>query len=191
MANCGAKTRNGGLCQKPPLRNKSRCALHGGKSTGAPKRHKNSVKHGIYSKFYSDEEIGLLDHINLSSIDEEIKLTTVQLNRALHHQKLRQEHGDVLEQQSLTTKPTLFGGIPDYNESLVEEKTYIKRDIVQVIDRLVARLAQLKKQRNELVSQKLDIQIKQISLERFKAESNPPDNTVQINIVRVGKKDEN
>ena len=85
----------------------------------------------------------------------------------------------------------MFGGIPDYNESLVEEKTYIKRDIVQVIDRLVARLAQLKKQRNELVSQKLDIQIKQISLERFKAESNPPDNTVQINIVRVGKKDEN
>ena len=31
---CGAKTRKGTACQKPPLRGKTRCRLHGGLSTG-------------------------------------------------------------------------------------------------------------------------------------------------------------
>ena len=31
---CGAKTRSGTPCQKPALRGKARCQLHGGKSTG-------------------------------------------------------------------------------------------------------------------------------------------------------------
>ena len=31
---CGAKTRRGTACQKPALRNKTRCQLHGGRSTG-------------------------------------------------------------------------------------------------------------------------------------------------------------
>lgn len=42
---CGAKTRQGTLCKKSPLKN-GRCRLHGGKSTG-PKnkeKHKESLK---------------------------------------------------------------------------------------------------------------------------------------------------
>ena len=31
---CGARTRRGTACQKPPLRGKKRCRLHGGLSTG-------------------------------------------------------------------------------------------------------------------------------------------------------------
>jgi len=31
---CLAKTRKGGACHKPALKNKSRCQLHGGRSTG-------------------------------------------------------------------------------------------------------------------------------------------------------------
>lgn len=31
---CGAKTRRGSACLKPALKNKTRCQLHGGKSTG-------------------------------------------------------------------------------------------------------------------------------------------------------------
>ena len=33
-ARCGAKTRRGSACLKPALKNKIRCQLHGGKSTG-------------------------------------------------------------------------------------------------------------------------------------------------------------
>ena len=33
-ARCGAKTRRGSACLKPALKNKTRCQLHGGRSTG-------------------------------------------------------------------------------------------------------------------------------------------------------------
>ena len=33
---CGAKTRGGGACQCPAIRDRKRCRLHGGRSTGAP-----------------------------------------------------------------------------------------------------------------------------------------------------------
>lgn len=38
---CGAKTRAGGACQSPAIRNRKRCRLHGGCSTGAPKGRRN------------------------------------------------------------------------------------------------------------------------------------------------------
>ena len=31
---CGAKTRSGGTCQNPAIKGRSRCKLHGGRSTG-------------------------------------------------------------------------------------------------------------------------------------------------------------
>jgi hypothetical protein len=34
---CGARTRAGGSCQCPALRDRNRCRLHGGLSSGAPK----------------------------------------------------------------------------------------------------------------------------------------------------------
>jgi hypothetical protein len=38
---CGAKTRAGGPCQSPAIRDGKRCRLHGGHSPGAPKGHGN------------------------------------------------------------------------------------------------------------------------------------------------------
>jgi len=34
---CGAKTRAGGPCRCPAIRNRKRCRIHGGRSPGAPK----------------------------------------------------------------------------------------------------------------------------------------------------------
>jgi glucans biosynthesis protein len=34
---CGAKTRAGGTCQCPAIRDRKRCRLHGGRGKGAPK----------------------------------------------------------------------------------------------------------------------------------------------------------
>ena len=34
LQRCGARTRRGTACQKPPLNGKTRCRLHGGLSTG-------------------------------------------------------------------------------------------------------------------------------------------------------------
>ncbi len=38
---CGAITRAGTPCQRPAIRGRRRCRLHGGASTGAPRGHKN------------------------------------------------------------------------------------------------------------------------------------------------------
>ena len=57
---CGAKTRKGTSCQKPPLRGKTRCRLHGGLSTG-PKTPEGKAriaaahwKHGRRSKAFTE-----------------------------------------------------------------------------------------------------------------------------------------
>ena len=47
---CGAKTRSGNPCQKPPLQGKTKCRLHGGLSL-AGKDHPN-YKHGQATKAY-------------------------------------------------------------------------------------------------------------------------------------------
>ena len=47
---CGAKTRSGGECQCPAIRNRKRCRLHGGRSTGAPKGRSNgNYKDGTFT----------------------------------------------------------------------------------------------------------------------------------------------
>ena len=57
---CGARTRRGTACQKPPLRDKTRCRLHGGLSTG-PKTPEGKAriaaahwKHGRRSKGFTE-----------------------------------------------------------------------------------------------------------------------------------------
>lgn len=47
---CGAKTRRGTACQKPALRGKNRCQLHGGKSTGAKGKANGNYRHGRFTK---------------------------------------------------------------------------------------------------------------------------------------------
>ena len=57
---CGAKTRKGTSCQKPPLTGKARCRLHGGLSTG-PKTPEGKAriaaaqrKHGRRSRAFTE-----------------------------------------------------------------------------------------------------------------------------------------
>jgi hypothetical protein len=47
---CGAKTRNGELCQNQPERGKKRCHLHGGANgIGAPIGNTNALKSGLHT----------------------------------------------------------------------------------------------------------------------------------------------
>ena len=47
---CGAYTRVGTLCQSPAISGKSRCRMHGGRGSGAPKGNRNALRHGAYTK---------------------------------------------------------------------------------------------------------------------------------------------
>jgi hypothetical protein len=47
---CGARTRSGAPCDRPPEAGRRRCRLHGGApSTGAPRGNTNARRHGRYS----------------------------------------------------------------------------------------------------------------------------------------------
>ncbi len=49
-ARCGAKTRAGSPCQRPAIRGRRRCRLHGGLSPGAPRGFKNgNFKNGDWT----------------------------------------------------------------------------------------------------------------------------------------------
>jgi hypothetical protein len=48
---CGARTRDGHACRSPAVRGKNRCRMHGGApGSGAPRRNKNALKSGFYTR---------------------------------------------------------------------------------------------------------------------------------------------
>lgn len=57
---CGARTRGGGACQAPAVRDKKRCRMHGGAAgSGAQKGNQNALKHGAYTREMMEERAQL------------------------------------------------------------------------------------------------------------------------------------
>ena len=89
MALCGASKRsNGEPCKRHAVPGSSRCKLHGGKSTGPkdparPMGNSRATKHGLYSKFLTEEEQADFNAAELDQIDDELRLTKVLLGRVL------------------------------------------------------------------------------------------------------------
>jgi hypothetical protein len=53
---CGAKTRRGGACRSPAVRDKKRCRMHGGaQGSGAPRANQNARTHGLFTREAIDE----------------------------------------------------------------------------------------------------------------------------------------
>ena len=76
---CGAKTRAGGACQNPAIGGRSRCKLHGGKSTGprTPEGKARSIaahtKHGRRSRAHV---------ARVKAINAELRRITLECKRA-------------------------------------------------------------------------------------------------------------
>ena len=75
---CLAKTRRGTLCQNPAIGGRTRCKLHGGKSTG-PKSIEGkarvvaaNTKHGLRSRAHVEK---------VKAINAELRRTTYELKR--------------------------------------------------------------------------------------------------------------
>lgn len=87
---CGAKTRAGTRCKKLAGSGTShlgtgKCKLHGGASSGAPKGNTNTVKHGIYSRVISKEDLN--DAYDMEgSLHIELAIARIQLMRLLEKQ---------------------------------------------------------------------------------------------------------
>lgn len=144
---CGATNRQGEPCQRPPLKGKKRCRLHGGKSL---ETNKNAVKHGIYRKTLSEEEQAMWLDIQVGSVDDEIRMMRIMMNRAIEtNAAIRAAPNDVknmagfeLSEINRTTK----GGKQD--TSLTSKRP----DTVAIIDRFAGRIAMLEKTRAELLA---------------------------------------
>lgn len=171
MPLCGAKTRNGGLCMKHALQDKTRCRLHGGASEfgGAPANNKNSVKPGsLYSRYLSEDEQAIAEKLQLGSIDEELRLTRIRLMRALAiEQEVDSNDPDSeLHIESKSVEPQFIEGKvgTETNEQGEEvpinivKRHYKRRDYPALIDRLTARIANLETQRATLAQNQLDLE---------------------------------
>jgi hypothetical protein len=115
--------------------------MHGGKSPGAGKGNKNRTLHGIYSRFYSDEESAALDEVKLGEVDAELKLCRVRLLRAMEAEQRSKEQPELVE----TVVRKGAGDGPS------GEKRYRRTDYGHIIDRLMGRIESLERTRKELM----------------------------------------
>jgi glucans biosynthesis protein len=76
---CGARRRDGSICQRPPVEGRRRCRSHGcAPNTGAPKGNRNALKHGCFTAVEMARRRRINDFIRecnatLKQVDEEMK----------------------------------------------------------------------------------------------------------------------
>ena len=192
MAICGAKKRNGEACQKPPIKGKTKCRLHGGlsKPKPAPKNNKFASKHNIYSQFMTEDEIEFSQQSELHSIDSELKLCKVQLARAL---KAKQAQDDAIKDQDKVAIDSMtLGDANPEDQSGGDRIVYKRKDYDALIDRLIGRISMLTKQRNELETQVLTNQKLKLEIEKLKGDEDgvgddPTPVKVTIQVVDASK----
>ena len=192
MAICGAKKRNGEACQKPPIKGKTKCRLHGGlsKPKPAPKNNKFASKHNIYSQFMTEDEIEFSQQSELHSIDSELKLCKVQLTRAL---KAKQAQDDAIKDQDKVAIDSMtLGDANPQDQGGGDRIVYKRKDYDALIDRLIGRISMLTKQRNELETQALTNQKLKLEIEKLKGDEDgagddPTPVKVTINVVNASK----
>jgi hypothetical protein len=123
---------------------KTRCKLHGGASTG-PKNQRgntNAQKHGIYSRFLSDDEKSMWDRIELGKVDDELRLCRIRLMRAMRAESVAADQPELEEITDRGAGGATFAA---------KEEKYKRRDYYSIIDRLTARIESLEKTRADLM----------------------------------------
>jgi len=148
MPKCGARTRNGGRCQKYPISGKNRCALHGGKSTGpnVPAKqsgNQNARTHGIYSDAITEDERGLWEQIEIGNLDNAIKVAHLQLRRAMIAQA-KAEADDGLDLDAV-----IDTGGEDHNSLSTQRR---RRPYEDIINRLLGRIGDLEAKRADILN---------------------------------------
>lgn len=141
---CGAKTRSGAPCKRAPMEGKTRCKLHGGASTGAPKGNANAVKHGFYSDALTSDERVLYERAEVGGLDDEIRLARVKLHRFVRlsgsldlmdmvdgalqvTRKIGEEYDRATESMQPYDKKELKAAAPDYADLIIRQIDLIRK----------------------------------------------------------------
>lgn len=150
MANCGAKCRNGQPCKAKAMA-KGRCRMHGGKSTGAPKGNKYTVKAGnIYSKYLDDEDKAFIESVEIGKVDQELAIARLQLSRAMRERATANAKPEL---ESASQTETSGGNSPPAASTT---KVMRRKDYDGIIDRCLARIASLELTRATLAKENDD-----------------------------------
>lgn len=98
LVKCGARTRNGGTCGQLPIRGRTRCRIHGGKSTGPRPRNR------LYTQHLTPEQRADYDATDargpLGRIDDGIALASAQLAAYLREFGLKILGGQIVREST-------------------------------------------------------------------------------------------
>lgn len=162
---CEAKAKTtGNPCRNPAgfrtdHLGEGRCFLHGGRNIGGPKGNTKAVSHGIYGSGLLDDEIVLWGDIEIKTLDDEIRMVSIQLCRAFNAQKIYLMAKD--ETEKLAEGLELQEFTHEVGQSLkgsINVKRIIrrKRDFTYEIDRLTGRLGDLITKNFQLKGEEID-----------------------------------
>jgi|SRR5690625_3420473 len=169
---CGAKTRSGKPCKNGAMEN-GRCRMHGGKSTGAPKRNQNSKKHGFFSKFIPEETLEIMGSLGeVSPADLIWDQITIQYAAIIRSQEIMfVEDKHDFTQFLKKDKETDFATEKEYEVQFAWDK---QASFLTAQSRAMSELRNLIKQFNEMAhdddERKLKLQYMQTSIDKNNAE---------------------
>src|SRR5690625_2637195 len=169
---CGAKTRSGKPCKNGAMAN-GRCRMHGGKSTGAPKKNQNSKKHGFFSKFIPEETLEIMNGMGeFSPADLVWDQITIQYAAIIRAQQIMfVESKDEMIKELKKEKETLEGVEIEYEFQFAWDR---HATFLNAQSRAMSELRSLIKQFNELAhdndERKLKLQLMQANIDKAKAE---------------------
>lgn len=153
---CGAKTRNGGKCQRAGTGAGNRCRKHGGMSTGAPKGNTNRMTHGAYLKTMfsnlTQEELDMVDKVEkdpLAELEYQIAIATVREKRMLDRlNKLKDDEFTVTQIEDTVTQ--------NGTRQSSEKKTIRENNLV-LISKLEEHITKVQNAKTKMIAQKATI----------------------------------
>jgi len=188
---CGAKTRSGKPCKNGAMAN-GRCRMHGGKSTGPPKRNQNAKRHGFFSKYIPEETLEIMNGLGevtpADLIWDQIVIQYAAIIRAQEIMFVKSK--DEMIKELKKERETLEGVEVEYEFQFAWDRyaTYMNAQ-----SRAMSELRSLVKQFDELApdndERKLRLQVMQANIDKTRAEidkikqENVTDAPPQITIV--------
>jgi hypothetical protein len=149
---CGAKNRQGLPCEKPPLKGKTRCKLHGGKTPvkqNAGSSNGNH-KHSLYANALTETEAAAWDTVPVGNVDDDIRMCRIWLARAMElDSAINRDPHSMNNKAGLVLSEVRQSSCGDNKSTDVITR---RPDTIARINMLLGRIAQLEKTRAELLT---------------------------------------